>query len=173
MGVIFLVLFLVILTIPKALNNTYVNIAQFTKFGYLFVDKDLEQSFRFIRDNTDKGSLILADPTFDYDRYSTFITAFAQRPMFVSGEKILKNHNVDISKRQFIRDNVFKGISFELIARDLLSNKIDYIFLWERDDNFAKKYEDFTDVSFNKSRVKILKISKSRLKDFVKTKLNY
>ena len=163
---IFILLF-VVLTIPRVLNNTYANASQFMKFGYLFVDKDLDSSFDYIRKNIHKDFLIIVDSTFDYDRYSPFVSAFTQRPTFLSGEKILESHNVNFEKRRLVKYNIFKAEG-PLVLQEIYKNKIDYLFLWKRDNSFSKQYNSFATTSFENKEVKILKVNKNKLLENIK-----
>lgn len=163
---IFILLF-VVLTVPRVVNNTYTNVSQFMKFGYLFVDKDLENSFKFIKQNIDDKSLIVIDSTFDYDRYSPFVVAFTGGSTFLSGEKILESHNVPFETRQITKNNIFKAEG-PLIAQEIYRNKINYLFLWQRDSSFSKQYDPFTNKLFENKEVKILKINESELLNTIK-----
>lgn len=166
--VIFIFLFIT-LTLPRVLSNTYSNISQFTKFGYLFVDKDLENSFKFIRQNIDKRSLLIVDSTFDYDRYSPFVSAFTGTSTFLSGEKILESHNVNFGDRQTTKNNIFKADG-PLVAKEIYENNVEYLYLWKRDALFSRQYEPFTNTLFQNKEVIILKVNKRVLKEYKQNK---
>lgn len=160
-----IIILFILLTSVRVADNTYFNILQFSKFGYLFVGNDFKEAFNFIKNRTDSNSLMIVDPNFGYDRYSPFVEAFTKRQMFVSGEKILESHNVDIRKRQKVRDIIFKSISEDLIAKELIENKIDYILLWEGDALYSGK-NSFTRTVFQNEKIRILKVDTGSIKLF-------
>lgn len=164
---VFFISIIIFLTLPRIVLNTYLNINEYSKLGYLFIKNDQLEAFSFVQKHTNIDSLFIVDPANGLDARTPYVGVFIDRPMFVSGEEQLKNHGISTKKRTKIRDFVFRSSNPNAVAGALLANKINYIFLFENNNLIATESSYFTKQVFRNSDMKILKVDDDAIKRFL------
>lgn len=166
---IILISALIILTIPRIITDLYQNISSYHKFGYLFVTNNELSLYGYLRNSTDKNSLVLVDINHGNDQESPLVYAFTLRPMFLSGKGILDSHNQDTAKRFKIKFTIFKSNDPVLVADNLLSSKIDYLLLWESNKLAATESAMFTQTVLKNPAGAILKVDKQKAEEYIES----
>lgn len=164
----FIILIIIIFTMPRVFYETFANINSISRReGYIIEKKELE-IFEFLKNKTDKDSLILVDHrSFGSDAQAPYISFMTNRPSFLSGmEDELSAHNIDYSFRQKNVDYIFKQSDPLLVGKLLLINKIDYIIM-SNTYNLESTYSaNFLKPVFINEKFKVLKFSENLAKEY-------
>lgn len=164
-----LIFTMLLLTVPRVLSNTYFTILDYVQLRHRFITNEELQAFNFIRQKTSRESLFIVDPyRNDFDQSTPYISAFTDRPMFISGEHQLWNHGIDIGKRMKVQFEVFNDWSMNVVIGNLYVNKIDYVIFWQKDNFVATRAAQFTKPFYSNPEVKIVKVDKDAIREFIK-----
>ena len=154
------ILFIVIFTTPRVLQETFVNIQYIQmKKGFIIDNYELN-SLRYLKEKTKKDSLILVDyKVFKTDAESPYISFLADRAMFLSGlGNELIAHGIDFSARKAIVDTILTNHDPKQISDNLFKYKIDYIYLSSLDNKLATEAAQFSNIVFQNQKIRILKV---------------
>jgi len=167
---IFAVLIIILLTVPRVLNQTYFNF----KLIYLKDSNTIEnkeiQALDFIKNETAKDSLILVDyRSFVSDAESPYISFMTNRSSYLSGMgNELNAHGIDYSDRQKNVDYILKKSDPLLVKNLLLINQIDYIIM-SNTYNLESTYSaNFLKPVFKNEKFKILEFSENMAREYFK-----
>lgn len=165
-----IIFFLIILTIPRVAYEGFTNVKNsIEKNGYLIDNAELNL-FRFLREETDKDSLIVVDHrVFLLDKSTPYISFLADRPMFLSGiGNELKAHGIDYTGREKMVNIIFKNNSPVVVGKILLLNKIDYILTSTQPTPFAAtESARFLDLVFQNEKGELLRVSRHKIQEFI------
>lgn len=155
---IFLIALIVILTVPRVFQETFMNIQHIqAKKGFIIDNFELN-GIKYLKEKTKEDSLVMVDyNVFKVDAEGPYISFLADRPMFLSGlGNELTAHGIDFSARKRVVDAIMTSHNPKKMREILLKNKINYIFL-SVDSRFATESAQFSSVVFENSRVRVLK----------------
>ena len=159
---IFLIVAIVILTVPRVLQSALVNIQNIQMKKGFIVDNYELSGLRYLKEKTKTDSLVLVDyKVFKTDAESPYISFLADRQMFLSGlVDELTAHGIDFSGRKAVVDTILTSHNSKEIRENLVKNKINYIYLSSLDSKLATEAANFTKKVFENQRVRILKNNK-------------
>lgn len=170
---ILFVIFIIFLSLPRIISNSYSTLLEYKKLGYRFITNQELQVFDFIKSNISKNSLFMVDPyKNEFDQSTPYVAAFADRPMFFSGKDQLANHGIDIQERFDLQNEIFRNQNPKIVGSDLLTNNINYVIFWQNDFFIATESAYFTKTVYKNAKVKVVKIEKNLLKKFIESKSN-
>lgn len=156
----FLVIFVVVLTVPRVLQTTIVNIYNIqAKKGFTIDNYELN-ALKYLREKTEKNAIILVDyKAFKVDAESPYVSFLADRPMFLSGlgDELIA-HGIDFSDRKIIVDTILTSHNPKEINENLLKYKIDYIYLSSLNNKLATEAASFSKTVFQNSKIRILRV---------------
>jgi len=157
--IIFIIVLILISTSPRVLQEAFVNINKIqSREGFLIDSYELE-GLQYLREKTGKDSIILVDyKTFKVDAESPYVSFLADRPMFLSGlGNELTAHGIDFSDRKADADVILTSHDPKTIRKNLVKNKINYIYLSSIDGKLATEASSFTKKVFQNPKIRILK----------------
>ncbi len=140
--------------LPRPLWQTYQAI---NSPAYQYIDNNQMLALGFLRENSKKDAVVFSWPGNPQD-YSPYIQLFSDRQVYLSNQGILRSHNVDISDRQKIVDEIEQLEQFELVKNKLSSLGIDYIYVKKPSLSWDKYKIEATKYWFNNEEVAIYKI---------------
>ena len=159
-----LIVIVILLTVPRVLYQTVLNIQNIIKPNYLMVDNNELEAIKYIRDKTEKNAVIMVNyEKFKLDAKSPYISFLADRQMFLSGlVHALSDHGIDFSDRIAVVDQVLNSKDSRKVARLLKQNSIDYLYL-HPSDTLATDSAYFLQTVFQNYKAKLVKVSKNKL----------
>jgi hypothetical protein len=157
----------VLLTLPRVTLNTFSTIKEYLKFEYLMVSNEETEAFLFIKSNTPKDSLFLVDPEYRFEVNTPQVSAFVERPMFLSGQQILESHSIDTKERELVRRNILKSYSSYDVAKDLYLNNISYVLFKGEAFFNATESADFTRKIFGNDLINIYEVDNNKVRHIV------
>lgn len=167
----FFLLLIIILTVPRVLNETYLNFSKVKSGdGYTISNSELD-ALEYMKTKTGSDSLILVDyNNFKLDREAHYVSFLSDRPMFLSGlGDELSAHGIDFSGRKAESDIILNFESSGLdLGNALLKNKIDYLYLSSLGSRIATDSVYFLEPVFENKKVTILKVSKESIYNYLK-----
>lgn len=155
---IFIIL-IVLIAIPRVVHQSFINLGNIVgKIGF-FIDKEEVAALSYIRNNTEKNSYVLIDnKRLRISNRSYYFNFLADRPMFIGGIGILKDHGVDVDDRLKISDAIFESKDESLVYRSLLKNNIDYIYMSGADNLGVEESTRFLKKVYDNNKIKILRV---------------
>ncbi len=180
------IVIVVLLTIPRVLDTAHVYISQiYANTPNIFVDTKQLQALTYIKNNSPKNAVILADnlkrpQVFVYDKklqkriaipvydprtwtgnFSYYLSFLSDRSLYIDGDantnSIVQSHGVNTDKRIQIQKIILANRNSSQVNDMLHQNNIGYIYL-ESTQPLAKHPPKFLSVVFHNSEVSVLKI---------------
>lgn len=164
----FVVILIIVLTVPRVIDEGISNINNITSNKGFIIDNNELEALNYLREKTDKKSLILVDYRGAViDARSPYVSFLSDRPMFLSGmDADLTTHGVNFSTRKSVVDVVLKSKDILSVAKSLQQNKINYIYqLWPYDISTIESIY-FTKVYQGKG-VTIIKVSQEAINSYI------
>lgn len=168
-----LIAIIILLTVPRVIYQTISSVQNIIKQNYLTVDNHELEATKYIREKTEKNAVIMVNyEKFKLDAKSPYISFLADRPMFLSGlVHALSDHGIDFSDRKVAVDELLKSADSTRVARLLEQDKIDYLYL-SPTDVLAKESDYFLQIVFQNYKVKLVKVSKHKVGEYLLLKTN-
>lgn len=157
------------LTTPRVIYNTYLNVKEYTKLDYPFVLNEEIAAMNYIKSSTSKDSMFVIDPVHEFDVDTPSVYAFIDRPMFLSGKGILESHGIPTEKRSKIKTEIFTNPNPFLVAKHIVDNKVDYIYLLKKDVVVATESAYFSKIVFKNSVVTLIKMDRDLATEYLAT----
>ncbi len=135
-SLIFQLIFIVFIagvTMPRWI---YVQINYFPFYtitgSFYGISSDELASFNFLK-KTGQNSLILVLNKNNLDRFSPFVATLTNRHMFLSGQRVLRDHNTIDKNRVEVVEKVRNTKEPSAFVNIIKENKIDYVYLYKND----------------------------------------
>lgn len=123
----FLIIIIVLLTIPRAGYQLMTNMRVVFE-NKLILENSKIEAFSFINKNTNKDSLVLVDGNyFGLGASTPYISFFTNRPMYLTGEGILRSHRINITDRENISRIILTSSDSAKIEQSITKSGIKYI----------------------------------------------
>lgn len=167
---ILIIMLIVILTVPRVIHEGLSNISRIQqKEGFFIANSELN-ALKYLREKTEKKSLIIVDHrALKTDYESPYISFMTDRPMYLSGVgNELTAHGIYFSPRQIDAETIFTSRNAVKVAKTLLRNNINYIYLSYPYSLNAKDSLFFTQKVYESGKITILKVISEKLKFYVK-----
>lgn len=153
------ILAVLLTTIPRVIHEWLMNSEKLLKHEGFVVDNAELAGLHFLKEKTDKDSLVFIDnKRFSMNNDSPYMSFLANRPVFFSGKGILDSHGIDTAKRTKIVNTIVTSTNESLVKTLLLENNIDYIYM-SSEDSLSVEKSAFVKTVFQNNKVKILKTS--------------
>ena len=156
-------------TIPRVFYETYINIKSISRQeGYTIEKKELE-AFDFLKNKTDKKSLILVDyRSFGSDAEAPYISVMSNRSSYLSGMgNELTAHGIDYLYHKKNVDSIF-GEKAHIAGKLLLTNNIDYIIMSNSLNLAGTESAYFLRPVFRNEKFKVLEFSEELAREYLK-----
>lgn len=156
-----IILLIVILTVPRVLYTGFFTVQSLKDRRGLFIGNNELQALNYLKDKTDKGSIVLVD---NIDRghwsnsFSFYISFLSDRQLFVDGNGITQDHAVFVKDKIKDATNIFSNSDAQIVQATLRKNNIDYIYTLADTQIASTKSTEFLPVVFKNDAVKILKV---------------
>lgn len=156
---IFVILIVVIFTVPRVLQITLVNVQSIQQGKGFIIDSYELSGLQYLREKTERDAIILVDyKAFKVDAESPYVSFLADRQVFLSGfRESLTTHGVDFSARKAIADAILTSHNSKEIREDLVKNKIAYLYLSLLNNTLATEAAQFSSIVFQNQKVRILR----------------
>ncbi len=151
-----LIIIIVILTASRVGYQFISNTHSVFKNPSFFNNNRIE-AFNFIKKNTDIKSLVLVDKNyFGLSALTPYISFFTNRPMYLSGDRILRSHGIIIIDREKISNIILSSTDSARIEHSLKESGIKYI-ITANSKNFLSTASANLKSVFENQEIKILK----------------
>lgn len=159
---------IVILTIPRVTNQTYENIRNVAQEnGFILTNSQLELMNTARAVNPD--SLFYIDQSFsEADFESPFVSYIIDKPVYLSGRGILKDHNVDTQKRVALLLSLFRSQDSMRVAKLLKKSNIEYIITKNPIEFSANRAGYFASEIYRNNSGRILHINQKNVEKYIK-----
>lgn len=158
-----LLIFVVVITAPRIVFETSLNIKRFLKpEGFLITNEELAL-YQFIDKDAAPDEVVAVDPNHYLGKNTPYVSLFINQPLLVSGNGLLKHFRINIEKEEKSQTLIFGTEDEKLLAKELLTNRIKYILLYENNRLSTKKSNDFTFVVIKNKEGSVLKVSREGL----------
>jgi hypothetical protein len=156
---IILILLVLVLTLPRSIQQTYKNILSIQMQGNILIDNSQHEALSRLRSiKTDK--LILVDQSFAGDAQAPYVTFMADKNMFLSGQfDELEAHNINFSDRKAALQIILFSPDPVAVKDNLSKYNVGYLFLRKETNLVATDSARFLESVFENSEVKILKFN--------------
>lgn len=154
----------VLLTIPRVLYASYETLSHYISgggFGMSIADSEL---FYFLRNKVSKGSIILIDES---SVESSYMPAFIDQKMYLSGQGILDSHGIDSTKRRQIVHSIYNDQNPFSVGELLIQNNIDYFLVPHNNILAATEVMSFSDMVFRSDKLAVYKVDREKLLRFI------
>ncbi len=158
---IFVVIFIVGLTIPRVVFETKQNIKRLATHQVMTFSHNQLNAFQFLK-KQEKGLVVVDHTYFGLDRTSPLIAYFTEQPMFLSGIQILESHNIKVGKRLRVYETILNGSDIAS-AKALKSNNITYLILGITTQLSATHSAQFLDTIYKNREVRVLKANRQKI----------
>lgn len=164
------VISVILLTIPRVSFETIRNIKNFFKpEGFLISNEEIEL-YKSIDKPPSLFSRAAVDPNHWVGRNTPYVSLFVNRPLLVSGNGLLKHFRLDINKEEKSQSLIFNTHNEKILARELLTNRIKYVILYEDHSIKATESAYFTSVLIKNKSGTVLEVNREKL---IKRLLDY
>lgn len=148
---------IILLTVPTSIYFVHTNMGPVIRQSIVPIQTVELEALSYLREKTDKNSLLLIPNNF-LDKDASYVTFFADRPSYLSGQiSELRNHGVYYEDRQKRVDIIYGDKSPKKVRDELKKIKIDYIYMYTA-DKLACDCEDNFETVFKNEYIKILKV---------------
>lgn len=157
-----LAVLVIIFTLPRSLNRIYTNISEIVSRKGFTISSGLFAASDVVRQKTDTDAIFLINSkSFPFDRSGPVFSMLMDRPMFLSGERLLELFNVpatEIQARQAVADTVFLDTNILNVAKTLKSNKIDYLLMKMDTDIASTVSASFFESWYGNTDIQVIKV---------------
>lgn len=123
----FLIIIIILLTIPRVGYQFISNLSLVFNNPPVLGNYQID-AFNFIKENSKNDSLVLMDKNYFLLSASTpYVSFFTNRPMYLSGEVILRSHGIIFTDRQNLSNIIFSSTDSAKIEYFLKKSGIQYI----------------------------------------------
>ncbi len=159
---IFIIL-IIILTTPRVTYETFHNLKNFfNPRGFLLTNEELEL-YKLINNQSLSFHKTAIDPMHWLGRNTPYVSLFLNQPLIVSGNGLLKHFRIDISKEEKSQSLIFNNSNEVVVAKELFTNQIGHIVLYENHSLRATESAYFTTVLAKNNAGAVLKVNRERL----------
>jgi hypothetical protein len=148
---------IVLITIPRIINNTYANIhAVITHNGFLIDTYQLD-AFNFLKYHTAESSVIAVNPKnfiTDYED-APYISFMTNRPEYLAGVGIITSHGVNVDTRAKALATIFSTQSCTDLQKRIGKSGIHYFIMSAPTVFGCKKTDGFLRIVYTNLKVKI------------------
>ena len=168
-----LLVLLILFTLPRVTFETVNHLKNFLKpSGFLLTNEELDL-YKFINQNASPQATIAVDPNHYLGRNSPYVSVFLDRPLLLSGNGLLKHFHLDVTAKEASQKIIFNSDKGNLVAEELLTNQVEYIFLYDIHHLSATESALFTRAAEkNKAGTVLEVLPEEILKNFPKLKPN-
>lgn len=145
---------IVMVNLPRIGYQTYQNINVLLNNKGYFIDNDLLEAARYIKEKTGKNSTIFEDA--DSASFQTFL---GERYVFLGDPGMVGTHGTDLSARKKIVKKVLEEKDPKIVKKLLQENKIDYLYLSVKQQLASETSAKFLKPVFVNRKIKILKLT--------------
>ena len=161
---------IILLTVPRVLVETYMNIGRIIHFEGVFVPTDQLQTFAYMNATTLPNSVVLVDQHFDleFDNQISYVYIYTNNNMYLSGQNDeLEAHGIDYKKRQKLVDLV-KSNNRCFNASLLNTSPISYILTGQSSFFISSRSAEFVTMKYQNGTIQLLKVNETNVKKFLK-----
>lgn len=152
----FLIIIIILLTIPRVGYQFISNLSLVFNNPPVLNNYQID-AFNFIKENSKNDSLVLIDKNYFLLSASTpYVSFFTNRPMYLSGEVILRSHGIIFTDRQNLSDIILSSTDSAKIEYSLKKSGIKYI-ITANSKNFLSTASANLKSIFENQQTKILK----------------
>lgn len=166
---LFLIILIILLTIPRVSHETILNIKKFLKSeGFLITNEELEL-YDFVN-NQPSSSGVAIYPNDKIGKATPYVSLFINnKPLLLSGRGLLKHFRLEgIEEKEGAQEVIFKSPFEKNVARELLVNQIAYIILYDNQSLKATPSAYFTNLVMKNKKGTVLEVDNQRLKEILK-----
>lgn len=155
---IILIVSIFLLTLPRAFHEGAENLINIEKQRGFNIDNQTLNSLSYLKLKTPQNSKIIIDPWMSEEEVFMYITFLSDRPIFLSGAGVMRDHGQDTHQREGVVNDIYNSKNSALVHDLLLKNNINYIYL-TKDSGYKNNLKmDFLSPIFENDKVEILKI---------------
>jgi len=153
---VFLVIVIIILTVPRVFYSSYVVINQL-KTTNIIQNQELP-ALKYLREKTAVNSIFIASPDMTTEYNSPYIPYMTQRASFLSGiDDELDAHGIDHKKRSELYQEIFTSSDSARVKKIFRANNISYIYIPSAETFPVATTSSWLKVVFNNNDIKIIK----------------
>lgn len=157
---IILITLVLLFTLPRSLNQAYVNVENIKASNGLIITSSEMEGLEFLS-NIKTNSLVLVDPRFGADELSPYVSFMTNQKMFLSGQwDELEAHSINFSDRLNALGIILNSPNSSSVNAELKKYNIGYIYLPVLANLYSTDSSKFLDPIFKNDTVKILKVLK-------------
>lgn len=154
-----LILVIFLLLSARVMSDEYKNIVNIAEHKvYTVSNKELEAT-DYLRKNTGKRAIIMVDQNLAEDNDCYDLVFLTDRPFFLCGAGILRDHGRNIKTKEIIENSIFTNRDAGLVGSELINNNISYIFLNSNSHFYDESNASFITKVFDNGDIKILKVN--------------
>ena len=147
-----------ILTVSRSLHETGQNFLNIYKGNGLKLTNSQLESIDFLRSKTDPDSLLVVDPWMAEDEPSMYINYLSDRPIYLAGARVLRDHGHNTSMREQVVKEIYDNPDPELVKSLLLESQIKYIYVPPGIKVVSADNSDFLENVFDNGKFKIYSV---------------
>lgn len=152
------VLIICSLTLPRIIYSAIDNLDLINNQKSFLIPKHELQAYEYLnKKGIDRPHMLIDIDRFDMNNDSPYLSIFINGKIFLSGQGILRSHNINFKKREDVVNSIFKYENKNEIKHLLSDNKIDYI-ITRTGSIFASKEVDFLELFYRNNNITIYKV---------------
>lgn len=154
---VFLVTLIVLITVPRVAYQTYDNFKRIIRKDFFIIKNSEINTYEYLNKNSNFNSFIMINDE-GVGTKSPYASLFVNKPIFFSGREILLSHNVNLLKRQKVKDEILYGKNWIKVKKNLMENKINFVVMINSSNFWSLHPEYFSKKIFNNSDFKVFKV---------------
>lgn len=147
-----------VLTLPRAFHETGQNIVMILRSDGMKISNSQLESIDFLRGQTNTDFLFVVEPWMAEDEPFMFITFLSNRPVYLSGAGVLRDHGHDTSSREKIINQIYQNPNPSVVKKLLNKNEIKYIYIPPGSKMESASTADFLKTVFDNGEFKIYEV---------------
>lgn len=155
-----LIILILLLTLPRGLYEVFNNFSYLAKNQGQKIESRELAALSYLRAETDDNAVFLVEPWMTEDQPFMYVTFLANRPSYLVGAGVLRDHGQDTRRREDVVKRIFTQNDPKIVKELLRENQIEYIYLPEGTQFAALRGNpSFLQIVFDNTKYRILKFA--------------
>ncbi len=146
-------------TLPRALHEGVENLISVRNQKGFKIDSQTLISLNYLNVKSPANSKLIIEPWIAEKELFMYIPFIANRPIFLAGAGVMRDHGQNTKNREDIVSSIYKSNNSDLVKEQLLENKIDYVYVREGSDYLNNLKMNFLKPVFKNEKISILKFT--------------